>query len=742
MALPEVVLALLRGADLFDLLAADADGRLFRLRLLSLDFGRLFLLLQPGELFFDVPARLGLADVRLRRFLRRLGSLLLRRLLLLNLLLHLNLAEDSGLRIVHLALRNEFRALIDRRNAQRFIRRDLLHGAAAAVFLVHLAHRILGRRRGYGLRALLPGGSFRHAARFLLRQFADGDDRLILQGFLPALSGLLVLLCVFLALRRISAAANDASVVAHVRRTLDGINRLLHALFALRAAHAADRQNRDNRSGQRGGDAVKHIQVHMLGNDFTEGRRRGRSRHRGRRRRDRRRGRHGGRRRGRRQIADFKDVGGVALLYAGAVAAGDLELELAGDARLQIKNDGAAFARRKRRDLRHGRARLKDGQVRRIVLADVLNHHAKAQYSRFAVDDVGGAVSHDVQNQRIGRILRRDLQLGGHHADGLAAFIRAGNGSGQHRILRAPEHLLLIGSAGRQLHAGNGSRAVAEHDVQAGIGMIARILERKLQRQLLARVYVLAVFGGQLDLQAVLGHGDRLARHIGNGQALFRIGRLIGDRRLAHQLLAAHGERIGEGHLLAHGQRSGGKLLLADAIVFNDDVAQLDIAGVGERIGERNRLSLACADGGNAVRRSQARRSLLGLDRHGNGAGRLGRSVGGIDGVPDIVLDLALVDLIARHVPLSGIRHALFALQAAVFLNRDAFRIKEGDLLLHIRLAAVVNLDGDGNLLFGDHRLRLAERRDTDRIRIRHRAAAQKQHEHGHDQRQSAADAS
>ena len=80
---------------------------------------------------------------------------------------------------------------------------------------------------------------------------------------------------------------------------------------------------------------------------------------------------------------------------------------------------------------------------------------------------------------------------------------------------------------------------------------------------------------------------------------------------------------------------------------------------------------------------------------------------------------------------------ALLALEAAVFLNRNSLRVDERDLLLHVRLAAVVDLDGNGNILLGDHRLRFAQRGHADRIRIRSRSAAQRQHQQGKQRRDS-----
>ena len=416
----------------------------------------------------------------------------------------------------------------------------------------------------------------------------------------------------------------------------------------------------------------------------------------------------------------------------------DDELELARDAGFHVEDDRAALAGGQRRDLRDGGARLRDGQRRRVGFAHVLHHHTKAHDGRLAVDDALCRVGIDVQQQRAGSILRGDGYLVGDDAHVFAAAVAAGDGHAQRRILRGrPFDFLFVGGARAQLHAGERHSAVAQRRRQARVGLAARVLERHGQGDLLARIHVLGVLGRQGRLKPILRDGDGLAGHVGNGQRLLGIRRLIGDGRLAHQLLAAHGERVGEGHLLAHGQGRLRQLLLGDAVVLDHDVAQLDIAGVGERVGQGHALSLARAGRGDAVRRRQLRRSLLGLDGHRHGSGGLLRAAARIDHILNIVADLALFDLVLRHMPLAGVRHALLALEAAVFFDRNPLRVEERDLLLHVRLAAVVDLDGNGNILLGDHRLRFTQRGHADRIRIRSRRAAQRQHQQGKQRRDS-----
>ena len=117
-------------------------------------------------------------------------------------------AEDARAGIIHLALRHKFRTLIHRGDAQRFIRRHLRLRAAATVLLAfQLAHGVAGRRMGIRL--------------LLLRRFS------LRRRFILLFSG------VRLAALR-SAAAHSALVVAHIRRQLDGIDRLLHALPPIR----------------------------------------------------------------------------------------------------------------------------------------------------------------------------------------------------------------------------------------------------------------------------------------------------------------------------------------------------------------------------------------------------------------------------------------------------------------------------------------------------------------------------
>ena len=250
---------------------------------------------------------------------------------------------------------------------------------------------------------------------------------------------------------------------------------------------------------------------------------------------------------------------------------------------------------------------------------------------------------------------------------------------------------------------------------------------------LFAGVYVVARVGRQRSLQPVLRQGHGLARHVGNGVGLALAAGLIGHGRLADQLAVAHGEAILKRHLFADGQGGRGQLLAADALVADDDVAQLDVARVGEGVFHRDLLPLARARRRKGIRRGQLRRGGLGLDGHRHGADNLIQPVARIKAVLNVILDFAFLDLVLRHVPRAGIGHALLALQAVIRAHGHAAgRIIERDFLGHIRLAAVVNLDGDRDVLLGDDGLRFAERGDADGVGLRHRKSRNGEQEHQH----------
>ena len=148
------------------------------------------------------------ADGFLPRFGRGFGGFGLRRFLsfflfFLHGVFHVELAENAGFGIIHLALRRELRALLDGRDAKRLIRRHVLRRAAAVVFaLLRLMRRILGRggrdkfiRLKFGRRHNLP------VVRLLIR---------FLLGFLfRGLAGLRA--------HVLRAAAALAEGIAHVR---------------------------------------------------------------------------------------------------------------------------------------------------------------------------------------------------------------------------------------------------------------------------------------------------------------------------------------------------------------------------------------------------------------------------------------------------------------------------------------------------------------------------------------------
>ena len=269
--------------------------------------------------------------------------------------------------------------------------------------------------------------------------------------------------------------------------------------------------------------------------------------------------------------------------------------------------------------------------------------------------------------------------------------------------------------------------ADSESQLHAGKG------EFLLQMDLFAGIYVVARVGRQRSLQPILRQGHGLARHVGNGVGLALAAGLIGHGRLADQLAVAHGEAILKRHLFADGQRWRTQLLAADTLVADGDVAQLDVARVGKGVFHRDLLPLARARRRKGIRRSQLRRGGLGLDGHRHGADNLIRTVSGIDVILNVILDFAFFDLVLRHVPRAGIGHALLALQAVIRAHGHAAgRIIERDFLGHIRLAAVVNLDGDRDVLLGDDGLRFAERGDADGVGLRHRKSRNGEQEHQH----------
>ena len=513
------------------------------------------------------------------------------------------------------------------------------------------------------------------------------------------------------------AAAALAEGIAHVRGKLDGIDCLLHALLAFRAADAADGNQRNDNRSQHARNRVKHDGVHMLRDDITDGRH-GRGR-----RFRRRRGRHGGRRgRGRRfrrrlHVGQEDDVGIIRLIVARRILAGYLKLNLARDARFQIEHERPAFAGRQGGNGRNRRTRFFDGQGRRVRLADVFHLHGEADDRGFAVNGGGLRLRGHVEHQRLARVLRGDVQFGRRDGNGFARVARADNFGGNRAALHGrPFDRLLKRRARCQLHVGSQHRAVRQRGGQAGVAVAARIFERQRQVNFLAGINVIARVGRQLGLQPVLRQGDRLARQIGNGVGLAVAAGLIGHGRLAGQLAVAHGKTVLKRHLFADGQRRGGQLLIADALVADDDAAQLNVARVGKGILHADFLPLARAGRRDGIGRRQLRRGSLGLDGHRHSADNLIRTVSGIDVILNVILDFAFLNLVLRHVPRAGIGHALFALQAVIGAHQIAVGIIERNLLGHIRLAAVIDLDGDGNILFGNDRLRLAERGDADGV--------------------------
>lgn len=185
---------------------------------------------------------------------------------------------------------------------------------------------------------------------------------------------------------------------------------------------------------------------------------------------------------------------------------------------------------------------------------------------------------------------------------------------------------------------------------------------------------------------------------------------LIGDGRLADQLAVAHGEAVLKRNLFADGQRGRTQLLAADSLVADRDIAQFNIAGVGERILDADLLPLACAAGGDGIRRGHLRRGGFGLNGHRDGTFILLQAIGGLDIIPNEVLDFSFFNLVLCHMPCAVVSHALLALQPVVFNDGMSGRVKQRNLLGHVLLTAVVNLDGDGHVLFRDNGLRLAER--------------------------------
>ena len=86
------------------------------------------------------------------------------------------------------------------------------------------------------------------------------------------------------------------------------------------------------------------------------------------------------------------------------------------------------------------------------------------------------------------------------------------------------------------------------------------------------------------------------------------------------------------------------------------------------------------------------------------------QAIGGLDIIPNEVLDFAFFNLVLCHMPCAVVSHALLALQPVVFNDGMSGRIEQRNLFGHVLLTAVVDLDGDGHILFGDNRLRLTER--------------------------------
>ena len=340
-----------------------------------------------------------------------------------------------------------------------------------------------------------------------------------------------------------------------------------------------------------------------------------------------------------------------------------------------------------------------------LVGALIGNRNGKLHRAGERIDRIPVAGGGDTQHHLVVRAHRGDGYFAGtgnrfqfigiRRRQGKKIIRRVGNGyflGVRFRLAR------IQGQVGKHLPQGGVSH------IDVGIIDLARIFQRKGQGHHVAGHAALLVrfqAGGQVHL-AVFDGGLVLL-----GSQGLAIG-LVGNGRLAGQVLGTHGHRKGIAALFPRGNAGNGAGALGNAAVFLDGhIRDLYLAGIDHIINDVDLLPLLRNRRGNGPVDLHLD---LGVLRRGGGIGDGNGIVLGlvgqltiviIHGVLDLEGDFACFQLFLRHVPVTtpGLASARGQGRAAKLLHRLPVRIIQGYRARKILLAGIGNGDGYGDRL-------------------------------------------